>query len=67
MPPVNSDNAMLSLCLDAFEAVYNNASACRKFLKKDLGIVPDAYAGSGQNIVSREMIVRLRSHLNLEQ
>ena len=67
MPPVNSDNAMLSLCLDAFEAIYNNAASCRKFLKKDLGVVPGAYAGSGQNIVSREMIVRLRSHLNLEQ
>jgi hypothetical protein len=65
MPPVNSDNTMLSLCLDAFEAMGKNAAACRKFLKKDLGIVPGAYAGSGQNIVAAEMVERLKSHLNL--
>lgn len=67
MPPVNSDNTMLSLCLDAFEAMGKNAAACRKFLKRDCGIVPDAYAGSGQAIVSAEMVKRLRYHLNMEE
>lgn len=65
MPPVNSDNTMLSLCLDAFEALGKDAAACRKFLKKDCGVVPGAYAGSGQNLVAAEMIRRLRFHLNL--
>lgn len=66
MPPVNSDNAMLSLCLDAFEALDKDAAACRKFLKKDLGIIASAYAGSGQHLVAAEMTKRLRYHLNLE-
>lgn len=59
------DDAMVSLCLDAFEAMGKNAATCRKFLKKDLGIIPGAYAGSGQKLVSAAMIERLRSHLNL--
>lgn len=62
-----SDADMLSLCLDAFEALDRTAASCRKFLKKDLGVVPGVYTGSGQHLVAAEMAKRLRSHLRLEQ
>lgn len=66
MSKSNTDKEMLSLCLDAFEALGKNAAACRNFLKKDCGIIPGAYSGSGQNLVSAEMVRRLKVHLNLE-
>lgn len=65
MPPVNSDNTMLSLCLAAFEALGEDADACRNMLKKDLGVTPGVYVGSGQTLLAEEMVRRLRYHLNL--
>lgn len=62
--PMNTDQDMLRLCLEAFEAIPKGDDS-RKLLKK-IGIVAGPYAGYRSHVLALEMVERLRVHLNIK-
>lgn len=61
-----TDRELLLLCIDAFDATPVSAAA-RKVMKKQLNIVPGAYAGNGSHILAGLMAEKIRSHCNVER
>ena len=58
-----TDRELLENCLAAFRTLTGNAADCRKFLKIE-GFAPRAYAGPGQYLLARHMIMKISDHLD---
>lgn len=61
-----TDRELLMLCIDAFDAIPVSGNA-RKLMKKQLKIVPGAYAGNGSHILAKLMAEKIRGHCNVER